>query len=77
MVEVVGSTVDITKRIHAENELKVTKERLESFINHNVDAITIFDLDGHLLQANKAYERIFGWSEKESVGKNYLAYLNF
>ncbi|WP_410985138.1 PAS domain S-box protein [Bacillus cereus] len=69
VVEVVGSTVDITKRINAENELKVTKERLESFINHNVDAITIFDLDGHMLQANKAYERIFGWSEKESVGK--------
>ncbi len=44
VVEVVGSTVDITKRINAENELKVTKERLESFINHNVDAITIFDL---------------------------------
>ncbi|EJR57560.1 PAS domain S-box protein [Bacillus cereus VD107] len=69
VVEVVGSTVDITKRINAENELKVTKERLESFINHNVDAITIFDLDGHMLQANKAYERIFGWSEKESIGK--------
>ncbi|MDZ4406754.1 PAS domain S-box protein [Bacillus cereus] len=69
IVEVVGSTVDITKRINAENELKVTKERLESFINHNVDAITIFDLDGHISQANKAYERIFGWSEKESVGK--------
>ncbi|MDH4424781.1 MULTISPECIES: PAS domain S-box protein [Bacillus] len=69
VVEVVGSSVDITKRINAENELKVTKERLESFINHNVDAITIFDLDGHMLQANKAYEKIFGWSEKESVGK--------
>ncbi|MFJ8356699.1 PAS domain S-box protein [Bacillus paramycoides] len=69
VVEVVGSTVDITKRKNAENELKVTKERLESFINHNADAITIFDLDGHMLQANKAYERIFGWSEKESVGK--------
>ncbi|MFN6593024.1 PAS domain S-box protein [Bacillus sp. TD10] len=69
VIEVVGSTVDITKRIHVENELKVTKERLESFVNHNVDAITIFDLDGHMLQANKAYERIFGWSEEESVGK--------
>ncbi|KMN44363.1 PAS domain S-box protein [Bacillus sp. LK2] len=69
VIEVVGSTVDITQRINAENELKVTKERLESFIDHNVDAITIFDLDGHMLQANKAYERIFGWSEKESIGK--------
>ncbi|MBE7123587.1 PAS domain S-box protein [Bacillus cereus] len=69
VIEVVGSTVDITKRKNAENELRVTKERLESFINHNVDAITIFDLDGHMLQANKAYEKIFGWSEKESLGK--------
>ena len=69
VIEVVGSTVDITKRKNAENELKVTKERLESFINHNVDAITIFDLEGHMIQANKAYERIFGWSEKEILGK--------
>ncbi|MED1283870.1 PAS domain S-box protein [Bacillus mycoides] len=69
VVEVVGSTVDITKRKNAEDELKVTKERLESFVNHNVDAITIFDLDGHMIQANKAYEKIFGWSEKESLGK--------
>ncbi|PEU35003.1 PAS domain S-box protein [Bacillus toyonensis] len=69
VIEVVGSTVDITKRKNAENELKVTKERLESFINHNVDAITIFDLDGHMIQANRAYEKIFGWSEKESFGK--------
>lgn len=77
VIEVVGSTVDITKRKNAEDELKVTKERLESFVNHNVDAITIFDLDGHMIQANKAYEKIFGWSEKESLGKNYLAYLIF
>lgn len=69
VIEVVGSTVDITQRKNAENELKITKERLESFINHNVDAITIFDLDGHILQANKAYEKIFGWSEKETLGK--------
>ncbi|WJE50932.1 PAS domain S-box protein [Bacillus cereus] len=69
VIEVVGSTVDITKRKNAENELKVTKERLESFINHNVDAITIFDLNGHMIQVNKAYEKIFGWSEKEILGK--------
>ncbi|PEX91519.1 PAS domain S-box protein, partial [Bacillus cereus] len=69
VIEVVGSAIDITKRKNAEDELKVTKDRLESFINHNVDAITIFDLDGHMIQANKAYERIFGWSEKEILGK--------
>ncbi|MEN1938718.1 PAS domain S-box protein [Paenibacillus sp. 102] len=69
VIEVVGSTVDITKRKNAEDELRLTKERLESFVNHNIDAITIFDLDGHMIQANKAYEKIFGWSEKAILGK--------
>ncbi|MEN1939219.1 PAS domain S-box protein [Paenibacillus sp. 102] len=69
VIEVVGSTVDITERKHMESELRATKERLESFINHNVDAITISDREGHILQANKAYEKIFGWSSQEVIGK--------
>ncbi|EJR42005.1 PAS domain S-box protein [Bacillus mycoides] len=69
VIEVVGSTVDITKRKKVESELRATKELLESFIKHNVDAITISDREGHILQANKAYEKIFGWSSQEIIGK--------
>lgn len=69
VIEVVGSTVDITERKKVESELRATKELLESFIKHNVDAITISDRKGHILQANKAYEKIFGWSLQEIVGK--------
>ncbi|EJR41908.1 PAS domain S-box protein [Bacillus mycoides] len=69
VMEVVGSTVDITKRKKVESELRATKELLESFIKHNVDAITISDREGHILQANKAYEKIFGWSSQEIIGK--------
>lgn len=52
-----------------EEELKTTKERLESFINHNLDAIIISDLKGHILQVNKAYEEILGWSIQEIKGQ--------
>lgn len=69
VIEVVGSTVDITERKKVESELRATKELLESFIKHNVDAITISDREGHILQANKAYENIFGWSSHEIIGK--------
>ncbi|RBW68302.1 PAS domain S-box protein [Bacillus taeanensis] len=68
VVEIVGSIVDITALKRVEEELWATKERLKSFINHNTDAIIIFDLKGHILQANKAYEEIFGWSAQEILG---------
>ncbi|MFV5173780.1 PAS domain S-box protein [Bacillus cereus] len=69
VIEVVGSTVDITERKKVESELRATKELLESFIKHNLDAITISDREGYILQANKAYEKIFGWSSQEIIGK--------
>ena len=56
---------DITERKQAEDELKSTKEQLESFINNTADAIAIWDRDGCLLQVNKAFEDIFGWSAAE------------
>jgi two-component system, sporulation sensor kinase A len=52
-----------------EEELRTTKERLESFISHNRDAIIISDLKGRILQANKAYEKMLGWSIQEIKGQ--------
>lgn len=69
VIEVVGSVVDITKRKEMEDELRTTKERLESFISHNIDAIIISDLEGHIVQANKAYEEMLGWSVYEILGQ--------
>ncbi|QGQ48138.1 PAS domain S-box protein [Metabacillus sediminilitoris] len=69
VIEVVGSAIDITERKKMEEELRMTKERLESFISHNTDAIIISDLKGHILQANKAYEKMLGWSIQEIKGQ--------
>jgi PAS domain S-box-containing protein len=56
------------ERKHAEAELKSTKEKLESFINNTSDAITITDLEGNILQVNKGFERIYGWTAEEAMG---------
>ena len=59
---------DVTERKQAEEQLRATKEQLESLINHAADAIAMFDLEGHTLQLNPAYEKIFGWTAQEVIG---------
>jgi PAS domain S-box-containing protein len=56
------------KRKHAVAELKSTKEKLESFINNTSDAIIITDMERKILQVNKGFEKIYGWTAKEAVG---------
>ncbi|MFS0725012.1 ATP-binding protein [Paenibacillus sp. 1P07SE] len=50
-------------------ENRSMKEYLESFINHTTDAIHVVDLDGRITQVNRAFEKMFGWSAEEAVGK--------
>lgn len=52
----------------AAEELRSTKEVLESFVNYTTDAIHVVDLNGRVLQANRAFETLFGWSRAEVIG---------
>ncbi|WP_281254474.1 PAS domain S-box protein [Paenibacillus rigui] len=65
VVEVISSCVDISERKRTEEALRATKEMLESFINNIPDAIDVVDMDGHLLRVNRAFEKIYGYSEQE------------
>lgn len=44
------------------------KEHLESFINHTSDAIHLMELDGTIIQVNRAFELLYGYEEEEAVG---------
>lgn len=46
-------------------ELRSTKEYLESFVNHTSDAIHVTDLDGRVIQINDAFQTMYGWSGEE------------
>ncbi|MFC4307243.1 ATP-binding protein [Cohnella boryungensis] len=48
-------------------ELRNTKEYLESFVNHTSDAIHVTNLQGRVRQANQAYEAMYGWSLEETL----------
>ncbi|NOU92427.1 PAS domain S-box protein [Paenibacillus sp. LMG 31456] len=69
VVEVIASCVDITERKRAEEELRATKELLESLIENSADGICITDTEGKVIRVNRAFQQIFGWIEKELVGK--------
>ncbi len=50
-------------------ELRSTKQYLESLFNHTSDAIHVTDLSGRVIQVNKAFEKIYGWSSESILGK--------
>lgn len=58
---------DITKRKQAEDELCATKERLESFIKNNGDAIWVIDRDEKVVEANAAFGQLFQWKTEEII----------
>ncbi|UVI30201.1 PAS domain-containing sensor histidine kinase [Paenibacillus spongiae] len=68
VVEVIASSVDISERKRAEDELKSTKDLLESLIGNSADGICVTDVDGNVIRVNRAFEEIYGWSEEELVG---------
>ncbi|MCS7460422.1 PAS domain S-box protein [Paenibacillus doosanensis] len=69
VVEVIASCIDITERKRAEEDLLRTKEMLESLITNTSDAIDVVDLQFNVLQVNHAFEKIYGFSGEEVVGK--------
>jgi len=68
---------EIKKRLEIEKELKnekdniiAQKSRLETLFNYSQDAIVEFDAVGSVLSVNRSFEKIFGYSKKECVGKD-------
>ena len=57
--------VDITRVKKAE-----ALQRLAAVVHNANDAITLQDLQGHILAWNPAAERLYGWSESEAMALN-------
>ena len=66
---VYGIARDITSEKKASEELSLLKSRLESFINDSTDSISMTDLEGKAIFINDAFTKIYGFEEKEVIGK--------
>ncbi|MFX0172672.1 MAG: PAS domain S-box protein [Candidatus Hodarchaeota archaeon] len=60
--QVIEYSLDITKYKKVENEQN-------NLLNYISDAIISTDLNFHILDWNKAAEKIYGWSKEEALGK--------
>ncbi|WP_223067545.1 PAS domain S-box protein [Paenibacillus caui] len=69
IVQILCVSRDITMRKQAEDELRTTKERLESFLMNNADAIWLVDCEEVVLETNPAFERLFQWRSEEIINK--------
>ncbi|MDD9271091.1 PAS domain S-box protein [Paenibacillus sp. GCM10023248] len=67
LAKVIAVGRDITKRKLAEDELYTTKERLESFVTNNGDAIWVIDREGTVLEVNPSFEKLFQWQAEEII----------
>ncbi|MCF6184755.1 MAG: PAS domain S-box protein, partial [Bacteroidales bacterium] len=74
---IIGVTVDITKKKKAENDLIKAKEKAEenekkfkSIFDYSPQPISISDISGKIIEVNNKVCELSGYSKKELIGKN-------
>jgi len=70
MGRAIATISDISWRKHAEVELKRSEERLRVLFEYAPNAYFLYNLEGNVLDVNKAAERISGYKKEEVIGKN-------
>src|SRR5208337_1949949 len=75
VVEVVGTTVDITERKRAEQELREGETRFRTFVDHAGDAFFVYDLEHRtVVDVNREACESLGYTRQELIGKTPLAF---
>ncbi|WP_252502798.1 bifunctional diguanylate cyclase/phosphodiesterase [Sporosarcina sp. Marseille-Q4943] len=59
---------DVTELVETKDKLRITAEKLKFFYESSAEAMDIIDLDGNVVQVNKAFEDMYGWKAEEIVG---------
>ncbi|WP_430515287.1 PAS domain S-box protein [Cytobacillus firmus] len=62
---------DITEQKQAEEALKISQEKYKSLFKYNHNSIFSMDVNGSLIKANPAFERVTGFSQDELRGISF------
>ncbi len=63
---------DITERKQIEKALQENEKRLKSILDNMEEGITVTDMEGRIIDINKAISMQFGYSKEEVIGKTPL-----
>jgi PAS domain S-box-containing protein len=69
ILEFVGTTLDITGRKRAEQELSQAEEHIRAILEYSPNWIFLKDTEGRYLLVNREIERVFGMSQEQIKGK--------
>jgi PAS domain S-box-containing protein len=62
---------DVTEQRRAEEAVRASEEQYRAIFNASADALILWDSRFLRVDVNPAYERIFGWSREEVIGRGY------
>jgi PAS domain S-box-containing protein len=60
---------DITERKEAEKKLQESEKRHRTLLERLPESVVVYDMEGKAIFVNPAFEKIFGWSLEEVLGK--------
>lgn len=69
-LSIIGTLQDITDRLHAEQELRNSRQKLLLHVERTPLAVIEWDMNFCINEWNESAERIFGWKNEEVLGKN-------
>ena len=72
-----GVNKDITQRKKAEEEVRVSEEKLKTVVESIGDGVFVLDKDYKVVMFNKQATKISGFSREEVIGKRYDSVLQF
>ncbi|HET7189154.1 MAG TPA: PAS domain S-box protein [Gemmatimonadaceae bacterium] len=70
-----GVLMDVTALRTAATRLEESEQRYRSLFDHHPDAVFSLDVDGKLLSANPACERLCGFAPSELIGRTFAPFL--
>ncbi|MEN1761265.1 PAS domain S-box protein [Anoxynatronum sibiricum] len=70
VMQILGSTRDITDQKRIEQQLKEQNKNLEALFTNSSDGIVFFDRDHRIVSINQRFQEIFGYSPEDVRGKN-------
>lgn len=71
----IGTAIDITERVQAEEALRQSEERYRNYIELANDFIFTLDSNGQITSANKAMRQMLGYTATELLGKSALEFV--
>ena len=69
VVGIRSSATNITEHKRAQARLQESEERHRLLLESSPDPIVVYDMEGRATYINSAFERTFGWSSRELLGK--------